>query len=101
MVNPNALNEAVRRVLRAKFELGLFENPYVDPMEAEKWNGHSTFRELARQAKESIVLLKNDKNTLPLKSNIRSIALIGPDAVESRLGGYAGPGIKRLQFSMA
>ena len=99
MVKPEALNEAVRRVLRAKFELGLFENPYVDATEAEKWNGHASFRELARQsARESIVLLKNDKQLLPLKKNIKTIAVIGPDAVESRLGGYAGPGIKKTSI---
>jgi len=99
MVKPEALDEAVRRVLRAKFELGLFENPYVDPTEAEKWNGHADFRELARQAaRESIVLLKNENQVLPLKNNVKSIALIGPDAVECRLGGYAGPGIKKTSI---
>ena len=99
MVKPEALNEAVRRVLRAKFELGLFENPYVDAAEAEKWNGHASFRELARQsARESIVLLKNENQVLPLKNSIKSIAVIGPDAVESRLGGYAGPGIKKTSI---
>ncbi len=99
MVKNEALNEAVRRVLRAKFELGLFENPYVDAAEAEKWNGHETFRALARQsARESIVLLKNENQVLPLKNNIKSIAVIGPDAVECRLGGYAGPGIKKTSI---
>jgi len=99
MVNSDALNEAVRRVLRAKFELGLFENPYVDAAEAEKWNGHTSFREIARQAaRESIVLLKNDDHVLPIKNTIRSVAIIGPDAVESRLGGYAGPGIKKISI---
>jgi len=99
LVDPKALDEAVRRVLRAKFELGLFDNPYVDPAEAEKWNGHSSFRELARQAaRESFVLLKNDSQTLPLKSNIKSLAIIGPDAVECRLGGYAGPGIMKTSI---
>jgi len=99
LVKPEALNEAVRRVLRAKFELGLFDNPYIDANEAEKWNGHPSFRELARQAaRESIVLLKNEGNVLPLDGNIRSIAVIGPDAIESRLGGYAGPGINKTSI---
>jgi beta-glucosidase len=99
LVDPDALNEAVRRILRAKFELGLFENPYVDASEAEKWNGHETFRELARQAaRESIVLLKNENQTLPISGNIKSIAVIGPDAIECRLGGYAGPGIKKTSI---
>lgn len=99
LVDPKALDEAVSRVLLAKFELGLFENPYVDPAEAEKWNGHSTFRALARQAaRESLVLLKNEGEVLPLKPNLKSVAVIGPDAVECRLGGYAGPGIAKTSI---
>ena len=87
------------RVLRAKFELGLFENPYVDPEEAAKWNGHAQHRQLARQAaREAIVLLKNHSNVLPLKKSIASIAVIGPDAAEMRLGGYSGPGIRKVSI---
>jgi beta-glucosidase len=59
------------------------------------WNGHPDHRELALQAaRESIVLLKNADHILPLKTSIRSLAVIGPDAVEARLGGYSGPGIR-------
>ena len=87
------LNEAVRRILRAKFELGLFENPYVDTQLASKWNGIEKHREIAKQAAlESIVLLKNEDHTLPMSKEIKSIAIIGTDAVEARLGGYSGPG---------
>lgn len=87
------LNEAVRRVLRAKFKLGLFENPYVNVDEAEKWNGTKEHRQIAKKAAlESIVLLKNEKNTLPINKNTKSIAIIGVDATEARLGGYSGPG---------
>ncbi len=94
MIAEAAIDEAVRRVLRAKFRLGLFENPYVDPAEAGKWNGSPEHRKLARKAaRESIVLLKNNENTLPLDKRIRSIAVIGSDAAEARLGGYSGPGI--------
>ena len=92
-VDKEKLDEAVRRVLRAKFELGLFENPYVNVNEAAKWNGNQQHREIAKQAAlESIVLLKNNHKTLPINKNIKSIAVIGTDAVETRLGGYAGPG---------
>jgi beta-glucosidase len=99
MIKTEALDEAVRRVLRAKIELGLFEKPYVDPKEAEKWNGHASFRELARQAaRESIVLLKNEDQVLPLKDNLKSVAVIGLDATECRLGGYAGPGISKISI---
>ncbi|WP_340113041.1 glycoside hydrolase family 3 C-terminal domain-containing protein [Maribellus mangrovi] len=93
MIDEAAIDEAVRRVLRAKFKLGLFENPYIDVEEAAKWNGTKKHREIAKQAAlESIVLLKNDKQTLPLDPGISSIAVIGVDAEEARLGGYSGPG---------
>ncbi|MCB0634524.1 MAG: glycoside hydrolase family 3 C-terminal domain-containing protein, partial [Lewinella sp.] len=93
MVDQAAVDEAVRRVLRAKFKLGLFEDPYIDPAEAAQWNGSAAHRQLAKQAAlASMVLLKNEQQTLPLKKNISSIALIGKDAVEARLGGYSGPG---------
>ena len=93
------IDKAVERVLRVKFELGLFENPYVDPGEARKRNGHLQHRELARKAAmQSLVLLKNDDNTLPLSKELKKIALIGPDASEARLGGYSGPGINRVSI---
>lgn len=92
MVDIKAIDEAVSRILKAKFELGLFENPYVDAKKAAIWNGHENHRELARiAASKSMVLLKNDNKVLPLeKSN--KIALIGYDAKAGRLGGYSGPG---------
>ena len=91
MVDEKAVNEAVRRVLHAKFKLGLFENPYVEiPNQKDRFKKH---RNLAKEAAlESIVLLKNNEQTLPLNKNIKSIAVIGPDANEARLGGYSGPG---------
>ncbi len=93
MIDETAIDEAVRRVLRAKFKLGLFENPYIDPEQADKVNGSKAHREVAKQAAlKSMVLLKNDQHTLPLSKEIRSIALIGTDAEEARLGGYSGPG---------
>lgn len=85
------IDEAVSRVLRAKFELGLFENPYVDESFAAK--PLPEHKIIARQAaQKSIVLLKNKKNILPISKNISSIAVIGEDAVLARLGGYSGPG---------
>lgn len=92
-VDEEKLDEAVRRVLRAKFKLGLFEDPYVDTSEAEKWNGREEHRQIAKKAAlESMVLLKNEKGTLPISKDIRSLAIIGSEAVEARLGGYSGPG---------
>ncbi|MEV7631871.1 glycoside hydrolase family 3 N-terminal domain-containing protein [Microbacterium sp. NPDC089318] len=73
------LDEAVRRVLRAKFRLGLFENPYVDEDRADAVLTDATARDDARAAAErTFVLLKNDASTLPLRADaLRSIAVIG------------------------
>src|SRR5688572_24671984 len=92
------VDAAVSRVLRAKFELGLFEQPYVASDDAEEWNGHPTHRLLAREsARASIVLLKNDRRTLPLDTTrYAALAVIGADAAEARLGGYSGPGIAKM-----
>jgi len=77
----------------------LFEHPYVDPDSAAYWNGNAEHRALAREAaRASLVLLKNDRRALPLASTLKSIAVIGTDATESRLGGYSGPGIKRVSI---
>ncbi len=98
-VRLGAIDSAVSRVLCAKFELGLFENPYVDPSEAKTLNGTSEHRSLALQAaRESIVLLKNESHVLPLGNNIKSIAVIGIDAIESRSGGYSGPGNRKISI---
>lgn len=91
------IDAAVARVLRAKFELGLFEDPYVDPEEAAKVNRCEAHQQLALQAaRESIVLLKNESRLLPLSEEINSIAVIGTDAKEARLGGYSGPGTGKI-----
>ena len=60
-IDPKTIDSAVARVLRVKFELGLFENPYVNENEANKWNGNPAHRALAKEAAlKSMVLLKND-----------------------------------------
>ncbi|MBK7107021.1 MAG: glycoside hydrolase family 3 C-terminal domain-containing protein [Ignavibacteriae bacterium] len=93
MIKESTINKAVERVLTAKFNLGLFENPYVDASKANEINGNIKHRELAhKSALESIVLLKNENNILPLKKDLKKIAVIGNDAIEGRLGGYSGPG---------
>ncbi|PWE01136.1 beta-glucosidase [Marinilabilia rubra] len=98
MIDTSAVNDAVRRVLKAKFELGLFEDPYVDPQKAAKWNNHKSHRSLSRRAAvESMVLLQNYNDILPLKNN-NNIALIGYDADAGRLGGYSGPGNDIVTF---
>jgi beta-glucosidase len=75
------VDRAVRRVLELKFQLGLFEHPYVDLARAEQVVHSSEHQQLALEAaREGIVLLKNENNLLPLKKNLKSIAVIGPNA---------------------
>jgi beta-glucosidase len=93
MIDPHAVDRAVGRVLRLKFELGLFEHPYVDADQAARSSGTPENRALAlRAARESITLLKNADSTLPLKKSIKTLAMIGVDADEARLGGYSASG---------
>jgi len=98
-IDPKTIDSAVARVLRVKFELGLFENPYVNEDEANKWNGNPEHRALAKEAAlKSMVLLKNNSHVLPLKKSVKSIAVIGTDAIEARLGGYSGPGNNKVNI---
>ncbi|HIE08349.1 MAG TPA: beta-glucosidase [Armatimonadetes bacterium] len=92
LVPEEVLDEAVRRVLRVKFMVGLFDNPYADPDEAEKVCGSEEHAKLALEAaRKAIVLLKNEKDLLPLdRKKVKRIAVIGPCADVVRLGGYSG-----------
>jgi beta-glucosidase len=94
---PMALvDRAVRRVLELKFRLGLFENPYVNVDHAVQVVHSQAHKDLAlRAGREGIVLLRNDKNLLPLKKNLRSVAVIGPNAddVMNQLGDYSPKGV--------
>lgn len=90
LVSGSVIDAAVSRVLRAKFELGLFEEPFVDPAGAARIANTDEHRALAREAaRSSLVLLENRDGTLPLPPAVRSIAVIGVDAVEARPGGYS------------
>ena len=86
------LDELVRPMLRWKFALGLFDAPYVDPDEAERVARSDEHRQLARQAaRQSITLLKNDGGVAPLDPEaLGALAVIGPNADRSLLGGYSG-----------
>jgi beta-glucosidase len=90
-VSMELVDRAVRRVLEQKFRLGLFENPYVNVDRGVQIMHTQENRDLAlRTAREGIVLLKNEKNLLPLRKDLNSIAVIGPDAddAEGQLGDY-------------
>lgn len=97
-ISKDRIDDAVARVLRAKFELGLFENPYVSDQEIKELKkiNHKPLAE--KSALESIVLLQNNNETLPVSANIKKIAVIGTDAVDARLGGYSGPGNHKVSI---
>lgn len=96
------LDRAVRRVLAMKIKTGLFENPYPhEEMIAEAYgNSHSKEHSL-KAARESIVLLKNDNNILPLRKDIKNIAILGPHADSLRLlfGCYTYPAMVEMMMS--
>jgi beta-glucosidase len=90
-VSMQTIDRSVKRVLRMKFLLGLFDNPYTDPKKAAEVSHTSRNQDLAlNAAHEGIVLLKNDKKLLPLSKKIHSIALLGPNVDDARnqLGDY-------------
>ncbi len=91
VVPESQVDLAVARVLTAKFRLGLFDDPYVDPDLAEKTNNSPEHKKLAAEAaRKVLVLLKNDRNLLPLDTTkLKTIAVIGPNAADVHLGGYS------------
>lgn len=94
-VSQQTLDEAVRRILRIKFRLGLFERPYADEARERTVVFNSDNVAAARQiAARSMVLLKNERATLPLNKEVKSVAVIGPLADDPRamLGSWAGDG---------
>lgn len=93
-VSIHTLDQAVSRVLRQKFEIGLFDKPYVNVDEVINKVGTTSNIKLANQvAKESIVLLKNDNNLLPLSKKLNRILVVGPNAdnIYNQLGDYTAP----------
>jgi beta-glucosidase len=94
-VSQQTIDEAVRRILRIKFRLGLFDKPYTDEALERNVTFNTANLAAAREiAARSIVLLKNDRNLLPLSKNVRSVALIGPlaDSQVDMLGSWNGDG---------
>jgi beta-glucosidase len=86
IVDEKIINDKVRRILSVMFKLGLFENQHEE--DAQLINSSEHQQIALKAAQEGIVLLKNENNILPLNlTNIRSIAVIGPDAAEAKTGG--------------
>ncbi len=95
LVNESVIDDAVRRILRVKFELGLFEDPYryCDPIREQETLYHPDHHAgVLGIAQKSIVLLKNENNLLPLKKDQKNIALIGALANDKKspLGNWRG-----------
>ncbi len=92
VLKESELDELVAPMLYWKFKLGLFEDPYVNPDEAERTVGSERNRSIAREAaREAITLLKNEGNLAPLNlDKLKTIAVIGPNADRQLLGGYSG-----------
>jgi beta-glucosidase len=97
-ISKERIDDAVSRVLRAKFELGLFENPYVSTKNIEELKNINHKPLAEKVAVESFVLLQNNNQTLPISENVKKILVVGTDAVDARLGGYSGPGNKKVSI---
>jgi beta-glucosidase len=91
-LSESQLDELVRPLLAQKFQMGLFDDPYVDPAEAERVVGCKEHQELAlAAARQTITLLKNEGGVAPLDINrFKTLAVIGPNADRELLGGYSG-----------
>ncbi len=86
------LDRSVRRILKAKFEVGLFDHPYVDEAAADAVVRSPAHRALALEAaRKAVVLLKNRNSILPLSGTVRKIGVFGPAMDTVNLGGYSGP----------
>ena len=90
-ISEELIDQAVRRILRVKFKAGLFEKPYANPANIKKLVHTEKHIALAKEiAEESIILLKNENDLLPLdKNKLGSIAVIGPNADQVQYGGYS------------
>ena len=93
LISEKDIDKAAADILRVKFRMGLFENPYADIKKMKSVINSSAHKKLALEAAhEALVLLKNENNLLPLDSNkIRTLAVIGPNAPDIHLGGYSFP----------
>ncbi len=94
-VSETAINNAVRNILRLKFRLDLFENPYVATEQSVKYAAEHLAK-AKEAAVQSVILLKNEKQTLPISDKVRSIAIIGPlaDAPHEQMGTWVFDGEK-------
>ena len=95
-VKQSVIDDAVRNILRVKYRLGLFDNPYVDEKKPSVMYDESHLAAAKRAAEESAILLKNEGEVLPLKEGVRTVAVVGPmaDAPHDQLGTWIFDGEK-------
>jgi len=100
-VSKATLDAAVSRILRVKFVLGLFDHPFVDETLDAKVRRSPGHLDLSLEvARQSMCLLKNENHLLPLKTDLKSIAVIGPNANIARLGDYTEAATEGPEFGM-
>lgn len=94
-VSMEAIDEAVRNILRLKFRLGLFENPYVQTDQSVKY-APAHLAEAKKAAEQSVILLKNESEVLPVSESVRTVAVVGPlaDAPHDQMGTWVFDGEK-------
>lgn len=95
-VKVSTIDNAVRNILRIKFRLGLFDNPYLDVKQPSVMYAEAHLATAKKAAVESAILLKNDKETLPLTDKVKTVAIVGPlaDAPYEQLGTWVFDGEK-------
>lgn len=95
-ITMQTIDNAVRNILRIKIKLGLFENPYVDTSAPSVLYAEAHLEKAKKAAVQSAILLKNEKNILPLSESVRAIAVVGPmaDAPHDQLGTWIFDGDK-------
>jgi beta-glucosidase len=95
-ISEDVIDEAVRNILRVKFRLGLFENPYTDTTKISILYAEEHLKKAKEAAEQSIILLKNNEHTLPFTDKIKTLAIIGPlaGAPHEQLGTWSFDGEK-------
>jgi beta-glucosidase len=95
-VSEKTIDEAVRNILRIKFRMGLFEKPYINEKAASVMYTPENLAKAKEAAVQSAILLKNDKNTLPISASVKTIAVVGPmaDAPYEQMGTWTFDGEK-------
>ncbi|MBV9927824.1 MAG: beta-glucosidase BglX [Acidobacteria bacterium] len=96
------VDEAVRRILRVKFRAGLFDRPYVDESRESLLLSAEHLRAAREVAQRSLVLLKNERGTLPFRKDVRTVAVVGPLADDPRaiIGSWSGDGRPQDSFTL-